>query len=156
MLRDNIGVSREWNGFSVVAPIRMMCSSSMSDSSAACCTEVILCISSMNMIVGCFSFFAWFPAFRMSFIFNDDAFSFMTFFLVVFVIISAMVVFPVPAGPYKMIDFSWSSSIAFLNGFPWPRMCSWPTSWFRFVGLKVMASAMCLPCSLNTWRIGFR
>ena len=44
------------------------------------------------------------------------------------------VVFPVPGGPQKIIEWARPASIAARSGLPGPRMCSWPMNSSRVRG----------------------
>ena len=115
-------------GFSVVAPISMTVPSSTYGKSASCCALLKRCISSINKIVR-------FPLMAMvSFAFSTmSVISFLPAVVaficrnspaVVFAITWASVVFPVPGGPYKIMEESLSAVIDLYKRVFLPIICS--------------------------------
>jgi hypothetical protein len=116
-------------GFSVVAPIRMMSPRSTYGRNASCCALLKRWISSMNRMVRR-------PMRRrrsasaitalISLIPLSTALNGMNSQRVMRAISLASVVFPTPGGPHKMIEVNSSRSICRRKGLPGPRMCSCP------------------------------
>lgn len=115
-------ISKE--GFSVVAPIRMMLPFSTYGRNASCCALLKRCISSTNKrvlipILRLFS--AWTMTSLISFMPLVTALKLMNWALVRFAIIPARVVLPTPGGPQKIMDGILSCSMSWRSSFPFPK-----------------------------------
>ena len=100
---DNNALFTSKNGFSVVAPIKVIVPFSTKGNKKSCWLLLKRCISSINRIVFFpyipYWFFASFMTSSISFFPAMVAFNSLKFELVVFAIPFANVVFPVPGGP---------------------------------------------------------
>ena len=125
-------------GFSVVAPIRMTVPFSTQGSRASCWLLFQRCTSSTKrMVLRSYSSrwrLASSMAWRMSATPASTAFSEMKRLFVPLAMTRARVVLPVPGGPEKISDESWSFWMARRSRRPGPTMCSWPTNSSRLRG----------------------
>ena len=113
-------------GFSVVAPIRMIAPFSTNGRKASCCALLKRCISSTKTIVLfplMLSSSAFFITSLISLMPLVTAEKFMKDALVFLAITLAKVVFPTPGGPQKIIEGIRSFSMIFLKTFPSPIRC---------------------------------
>ena len=124
--RDKSAPFTSNDGFSVVAPIKVMLPFSTKGRNASCCALLNLWISSINTIV--FSpnlvyLSACCITVRISLMPLVTAEKVMKFAFVLLAIICASVVFPTPGGPQKIIDGTLSDSISLLRILPSPTRC---------------------------------
>src|SRR4051812_11819074 len=119
-------------GFSVVAPINVTSPSSTPGSSASCCALLKRWISSRKRIVRRpvvpSRSRARASTSRTSFTVAETADSSSNAAPVEAATIRASVVFPLPGGPYRIEEWTRSSSIARRNAEPSPSTCAWPTN----------------------------
>ena len=142
------------NGFSVVAPIRVMIPASTAGSRASCWLLLKRWTSSRNRMV------PWPLSTRLcradsmtsrtSLTPAVTAESDMNWRFVWVATTRASVVFPVPGGPHRMIDESRSVSISARSGAPGPTRCRWPTMSSSVCGRMRAASGAC--CSSRSCR----
>ena len=130
-------------GFSVVAPIRIIVPFSTYGRKASCWALLKRCISSIKSIVLVPLVLSSCPAiFIMSFICLIPVLTAekeINLLFVLFAIILARVVFPEPGGPQKMIEWRRSLSIILWRTFPSPTRCFCPTNPSRPAGLILSA-----------------
>ncbi len=130
--REISGAFTSKYGFSVVAPMRTTSRSSTACSRASCCDLLNRWISSMNRMVRRPSkesrSRASSIARRMSATPEVTADTSQNAALVVFAMTRARLVFPEPAGPYRMSELSSSRSIADRSAVPGPTARSCPTN----------------------------
>ncbi len=130
--RDRSAEFTSNEGFSVVAPISVMIPRSTCGSRASCCALLKRWISSMKSSVLCRV-----SSSRRSACATDSRMSLMPLSTaeratssarVAAAITRASVVFPVPGGPQKISDGTWSVAIASRSKVFGPRMCCCPTT----------------------------
>ena len=141
--RDRSAPLTSNDGFSVVAPIRIMLPFSTNGKNASCCALLNLCISSTNSTV--FSpnrlfFSACSITCLISFIPLVTAEKSMNLAFVPPAIMRASVVLPTPGGPQKNIEPILSPSIIRRSTLPLPKSCSCPKNSSRLRGLSLAAS----------------
>ena len=125
-------------GFSVVAPMRVIIPCSTALSSESCCDLLNLCISSINKMGLGWLKNCCFLAFSMvsltSLTPECTALNAKKGLFSVFAIIPARVVFPTPGGPHNMNEGIFPDSITFLSSALRPTRCSCPKNpssvWF--------------------------
>ena len=126
-------------GFSVVAPIRIIIHCSTAPSNESCWDLLNLCISSMNKTGLGWSknccFFAFSIVSRTSLTPELIALRLKKGLFCWLAIILARVVFPTPGGPHRMNEASFPDSIIFRRTLPSATRCSCPTKSSRFMGL---------------------
>src|ERR1700676_3808831 len=145
-VRDNSGEITSNEGFSVVAPINVMCPASTYGRNASCCALLNRCTSSTNTIVRCpdrdlrsattiTSLISLIPA---STALNDTNSE-----RVSRAINLARVVFPHPGGPHSSIDPISSFSICVRSGLPGPSSFSCPINSSSVRGRMRSANGWC-------------
>src|SRR6202790_5522719 len=145
-VRDNSGEITSNEGFSVVAPINVMCPASTYGRNASCCALLNRCTSSTNTIVRCpdrdlrsataiTSLISLIPA---STALNDTNSE-----RVSRAINLASVVFPQPGGPHSSIDPISSFSICVRSGLPGPSNFSCPINSSSVRGRMRSANGWC-------------
>src|SRR3984957_367677 len=146
LVRDSSGEITSNEGFSVVAPINVMCPASTYGRNASCCALLNRCTSSTNTIVRCpdrdlrsataiTSFISLIPASTALNDTNSDRVS--------RAINRARVVFPHPGGPHSSIDPISSFSICVRSGFPGPSSFSCPINSSSVRGRLRSANGWC-------------
>ncbi len=143
--RDSSALLISKEGFSVVAPIRMMLPFSTKGRKASCWALLKRWISSTNRMV--FSPYRRFSSafcmtVRISLIPLVTAEKLIKAALVRFAITRASVVFPTPGGPQKIMEEMWSLSIKRRRTFPLPSRWSCPTNASRVCGRRRAAKGM--------------
>ena len=130
------------DGFSVVAPIRMMLPFSTKGRNASCCALLKRWISSTKRTVRIPMrrlFSAWFMTSLISLIPLVTALKLIKSAFVCPAMILARVVFPTPGGPQNIMEEIWSRSMSCLSIFPFPSRCSCPTKFSRESGRSRLA-----------------
>ena len=130
-------------GFSVVAPIKIMLPFSTNGKKASCCALLNRWISSTKTSV--FSPKARFPSAScitlfISFMPLVTAEKLINFAFVCLAITFAIVVFPTPGGPQKIIELTISCSIIFRSTRPFPKSCRCPTTSSNVRGRSLSAN----------------
>ena len=131
------------DGFSVVAPMRMMLPRSTNGRNASCCALLKRWISSTKTIVlrpKARSSSAWCITSLISLMPLVTAENVMNRAFVVRAITFASVVLPTPGGPQKIIEGTTSRSIIPRSIFPSPTRCDWPTTSSSVRGRRRSAS----------------
>ena len=130
-VRDRSGEMTSKDGFSVVAPISVMRPLSTWGRKASCWALLNRWISSTKRIVllPVFSSSALASSMtpRISFTPESTAEKVAKLDFVSPAMMRARVVFPEPGGPQKIMEKTWSSSIALRSSPPFSRMWDWPT-----------------------------
>src|SRR3984893_79477 len=145
-VRDNSGEITSNEGFSVVAPINVMCPASTYGRNASCCALLKRCTSSTNTIVrrpdrdlrsatAITSLISLIPANTALNDTNSERVS--------RAINLASVVFPHPGGPHSSIDPISSFSICVRSGLPGPSNFSWPINSSSVRGRMRSANGWC-------------
>src|ERR1700730_18389040 len=146
LVRDNNGEMTSKDGFSVVAPINVMCPASTYGRNASCWALLNRCTSSTNTIVRCpdrdlrsataiTSFISLIPANTALNDTNSERVS--------RAINLASVVFPHPGGPHSSIDPISSFSICVRSGLPGPSNFSCPINSSSVRGRMRSANGWC-------------
>ena len=133
------------DGFSVVAPIRMILPRSTKGKKASCWALLKRWISSMKQMVRSpYSRFcsASCMSLRISLMLLVTAEKVTKWALVCWAMISARVVLPTPGGPQKINEESWSFSISSRRTRWGPIRCCWPTNSARVLGRTRLASGV--------------
>ena len=141
------------DGFSVVAPMRMMLPFSTNGKNASCCALLKRWISSTNTMV--FSPKRWFSSARvmtarisrMPLVTAEKSINVAR---VVRAMMRASVVLPTPGGPQKIMEEIWSLSISRRSTLPSPSRCVCPTYSSSVRGRRRAASGCCAPRSSNS------
>ena len=131
------------DGFSVVAPIKMMEPFSTKGRNASCWALLNLCISSMKTRVlwpKCLLSSASCITALTSLMPDVTAEKVMNLALDCLAMMFAKVVFPTPGGPQNIIEDICSCSSILLKIFPLPIKCFCPKNSSRFLGLTLTAS----------------
>ena len=133
----------------MVAPIKVTVPSSTNGRTVSCCDLLKRWISSMNRIV--LLRYSWRRSLASSIICLSSAtpalvaLTELKWESVMLAMMYARVVLPLPGGPQRIMEGSWSASIALLRVRPSPTRCSWPTNSLKLTGRMRAASGASLP-----------